>query len=64
LTPIRDHLFDAGVGTVSEILDGAEPHTPRGCPAQAWSVACTLEAWVRLEAIARPSRRAALAQAA
>ena len=62
-TPIRDHLFDAGVGTVSEILDGDEPHTPRGCPAQAWSVACTLEAWVRLERIANQPRRA-LAQAA
>jgi 4-alpha-glucanotransferase len=57
LTPIRDHLFDAGVGTVSEILDGAEPHTPRGCPAQAWSVACTLEAWVRLKRIASLSDR-------
>ncbi|HEV2673006.1 MAG TPA: amylo-alpha-1,6-glucosidase [Aliidongia sp.] len=49
LSPIRDHLFDAGLGTVSEILDGAEPHLPRGCPAQAWSVACVLDAWLRLE---------------
>jgi len=58
LTPIRDHLFDAGLGTVSEIMDGAEPHAPRGCPAQAWSVACTLEAWLRLErAIAQTTRR-------
>ena len=43
------HLRDAGLGTVSEIFDGAQPHRARGCPAQAWSVACTLEAWVRLE---------------
>jgi 4-alpha-glucanotransferase len=49
LEPIRDHLFDAGLGTVSEIFDGAAPHTPRGAPAQAWSVACVLEAWHRLE---------------
>ncbi|MBK8750945.1 MAG: glycogen debranching enzyme family protein [Candidatus Competibacteraceae bacterium] len=49
LTPIRDHLLDAGLGTVSEIFDGAPPHTPRGAPAQAWSVACVLEAWQRLE---------------
>jgi len=49
LDPIRDHLFDAGLGTVSEIFDGAAPHTPRGAPAQAWSVACVLEAWWRLE---------------
>ena len=40
---------DAGLGQVSEIFDGDAPHTPRGCPAQAWSVACVLEAWWRLE---------------
>jgi predicted glycogen debranching enzyme len=49
LEPIRDHLLDAGLGTVSEIFDGAPPHTPRGAPSQAWSVACVLEAWWRLE---------------
>ncbi|MCP5158710.1 MAG: glycogen debranching enzyme family protein [Gammaproteobacteria bacterium] len=49
LLPVRDHLLDAGLGTVSEILDGAPPHVPRGAPAQAWSVACVLEAWQRLE---------------
>ena len=48
LEPIGDHLFDAGLGQVSEIFDGDPPHTPRGCPAQAWSVACVLEAWWRL----------------
>ena len=49
LSAMRDHLLDAGLGTISEIMDGIEPHTPRGCPSQAWSVACTLEAWLRLE---------------
>jgi glycogen debranching enzyme len=49
LAPIGDHLLDAGLGTVSEIMDGAPPHQPRGAPAQAWSVGCTLEAWWRLE---------------
>ena len=53
LEPMRDHLYDAGLGTVSEIFDGAAPHLPRGCPAQAWSVACVLEAWWRLEAARR-----------
>jgi predicted glycogen debranching enzyme len=48
LEPIGDHLADAGLGQVSEIFDGDPPHTPRGCPAQAWSVACVLEAWWRL----------------
>ena len=32
------HLQEAGLGTISEIFDGDAPHTPRGCPAQAWSV--------------------------
>jgi 4-alpha-glucanotransferase len=49
LAVVRDHLLDAGLGTVSEIFDGAPPHTPRGCPAQAWSVACILEAWWRID---------------
>jgi predicted glycogen debranching enzyme len=34
------HIQNAGiVGQISEIFDGDAPHTPRGCPAQAWSVA-------------------------
>ena len=49
LSPIAGHLSDAGLGQVSEIFDGDPPHTPRGCPAQAWSVACILEAWWKLE---------------
>lgn len=35
----KDHLLDGVVGSISEILDGDEPHYQRGCPAQAWSVA-------------------------
>jgi predicted glycogen debranching enzyme len=49
LEPIADHLADAGLGQISEIFDGDPPHTPRGAPAQAWSVACVLEAWWRLQ---------------
>lgn len=45
LEPMRDHLFDAGLGSISEIFDGDPPHQPRGAPAQAWSVATVLEAW-------------------
>ncbi len=37
--PLREHLGVAGIGHVSEIADGAPPHTPRGCPFQAWSLA-------------------------
>lgn len=39
LEGFRSHLTDAGLGQVSEIFDGDAPHTPRGCIAQAWSVA-------------------------
>lgn len=33
------HLSEAGIGQVSEIFDADPPHAPRGCFAQAWSVA-------------------------
>ena len=36
---IREHLPNAGIGSVSEIFDGNPPHRPNGCIAQAWSVA-------------------------
>ena len=36
--PLLQHLSMAGVGHVSEIADAEAPHTPRGCPFQAWSV--------------------------
>jgi glycogen debranching enzyme len=40
------HLHDAGLGQISEIFDGDAPHQPRGCMAQAWSVAELLRAAV------------------
>src|SRR3990167_7743577 len=43
--PFYEHLFGAGLGTVSEIFDGDPPHTPRGCISQAWSVAEILRAY-------------------
>jgi predicted glycogen debranching enzyme len=44
LENFRTHLSEAGLGQISEILDADEPHTPRGCIAQAWSVAELLRA--------------------
>jgi predicted glycogen debranching enzyme len=38
ITPLLAHLSEAGIDHISEIADGAPPHTPRGCPFQAWSV--------------------------
>jgi len=43
--PFYGHLYEAGLGTVSEIFDGDQPHTPRGCISQAWSVAEILRAY-------------------
>jgi predicted glycogen debranching enzyme len=39
LTPFEHHLRDAGLGSISELFEGAAPHLPRGAIAQAWSVA-------------------------
>ncbi|MBV6517650.1 MAG: glycogen debranching protein [Candidatus Brocadia sp.] len=43
--PFYDHLFAAGLGTISEIFDGDYPHIPRGCISQAWSVGEILRAY-------------------
>lgn len=43
---MQNHLADAGLGSISEIFDGDAPHNPRGCIAQAWSVAEILRAIV------------------
>jgi len=43
------HLADHGVGSLSEIFDGDAPFTPRGCIAQAWSVAEVLRMWRETE---------------
>ncbi|MEK6373589.1 MAG: amylo-alpha-1,6-glucosidase [Acidobacteriota bacterium] len=39
LDSFRDHLGDACIGTISEVFDAEPPFHPRGCVAQAWSVA-------------------------
>ena len=43
------HLADACIGTISEVFDADEPFTPRGCVAQAWSVAEVLRSWAKTE---------------
>jgi predicted glycogen debranching enzyme len=42
------HLDEACVGSISEIFDGEPPYTPRGCIAQAWSVAELLRVWTKV----------------
>ncbi len=50
LQSLLRHLADHGVGSLSEIFDGDPPFTPRGCIAQAWSVAELLRVWQETKA--------------
>jgi len=66
LAGFHTHLKDAGIGQISEILDGDAPHTPRGCVAQAWSVAEILRATAEdvlqvKKSVSSPRRKAAVA---
>ena len=40
-------VAEAGIGSISEIFDAEPPFTPRGCMAQAWSVAEVLRCLVK-----------------
>ncbi|HTW66316.1 MAG TPA: amylo-alpha-1,6-glucosidase [Bryobacteraceae bacterium] len=46
LDGFEPHLREACVGSISEIFDAEPPFTPRGCIAQAWSVAEVLRCWI------------------
>ncbi len=46
LKGIAPHFSEAGIGTISEIFDATQPHAPRGCIAQAWSVGEILRAYI------------------
>lgn len=54
------HLNQACVGSISEIFDAEAPHTPRGCIAQAWSVAEVLRCWQLTSAIPEEMRVTAM----
>lgn len=43
------HLREACIGSISEIFDAEPPFTPRGCVAQAWSVAEVLRCWIKCQ---------------
>ncbi len=47
LEGFESHLNEACIGSISEIFDAEPPFTPRGCIAQAWSVAEVLRCWVK-----------------
>ena len=48
---LHEHLGQAGLGSVSEIFDAEAPFEPRGCIAQAWSVAELIRATAALSEI-------------
>jgi glycogen debranching enzyme len=49
LSGFEQHLGEACVGSISEVFDAEPPFLPRGCIAQAWSVAEVLRCWLRPE---------------
>ncbi len=49
LEPMVNHLNIHGLGSCSEIFEGDAPFSPRGCTAQAWTVAEVLRAWLATE---------------
>jgi len=50
LSGFKLHLGDACIGTISEVFDAEPPYRPRGCAAQAWSVAEVLRCLYKLRA--------------
>ena len=49
IEPMANHLQDGCLGSISEIFDAEVPFTPRGCFAQAWSVAEVLRSWLMVQ---------------
>ena len=54
LEPMSRHVQAHGLGTMSEIFDGDAPFTPRGCIAQAWTVAEMLRTWTEIATFKKP----------
>jgi predicted glycogen debranching enzyme len=48
LLSFDSHLEEACVGQISEVFDAEAPYVPRGCVAQAWSVAEVLRSWLKV----------------
>lgn len=56
----NDHYDEACIGSISEIFDAEEPYTPRGCIAQAWSVAEVLRIRTKLAKLKEENREISL----
>jgi len=46
-SPFIKRMYEAGVGTISELYDGDEPNKARGCISQASSIAEILRSYAR-----------------
>lgn len=57
LEGLLPHLDDGCIGSISEVFDAEAPFTPRGCVAQAWSVAELLRSWINTSE-SKPAPRA------
>src|SRR5207244_8567439 len=64
LDGFRRHMGEACIGSISEIFDAQPPYTPRGCVAQAWSVAEVLRALVKTGGGQKAEARERVAQVA
>jgi predicted glycogen debranching enzyme len=58
LRAFEEHLGEDAIGSISEIFDAEPPYTPRGCYAQAWSVAEVLRASVRVAEMGKKGQAA------
>jgi glycogen debranching enzyme len=61
LDGFEEHFTEACVGSISEIFDAEDPYSPRGCIAQAWSVAEVLRCLDKTAPDQQPASTAALA---
>jgi predicted glycogen debranching enzyme len=55
---LGQHLATACIGNISEIFDAEPPYTPRGCCAQAWSVAEVLRLLTVIGSVVRDQKAA------
>lgn len=57
MAPLRRHFYEEGcIHGISEIFDGSEPGTGRGCVQQAWSVGMVLKVLAEMEE-GKPSKK-------
>jgi glycogen debranching enzyme len=56
LQAFDEHIDEACVGSISEVFDAEAPYLPRGCIAQAWSVAEVLRCLIKTSSAAAGNR--------